>query len=161
MKKTKKGKRKNPRQNTNELTPKQAAFVREYVIDSNGKQAAIRAGYSPKTAEAQASRLLRNVKVQAALAQLTKEIEEKSKLSVEYVLEGLQRVTERCQTVVPVMEKVDGKWEPTGEFKFDSSGANKSLELIGRHFKMFTDKIEHSGDFVVVMRDYSKEGEKK
>jgi len=38
-------------------------FAHEYVIDFNGKQAAIRCGYSPKTAESQASRLLRNVKV--------------------------------------------------------------------------------------------------
>jgi phage terminase small subunit len=33
------------------LTPKQARFVEEYIVDLNGKQAAMRAGYSPKTAE--------------------------------------------------------------------------------------------------------------
>ena len=49
------------------LTPKQARFVEEYLIDLNGKQAAIRAGYSPGTAEVQASRLLRNAKVRFAL----------------------------------------------------------------------------------------------
>jgi single-stranded DNA-binding protein len=43
---------------------RQLLFVHEYLKDLNGKQAAIRAGYSPKTAESQASRLLRNVKVQ-------------------------------------------------------------------------------------------------
>jgi phage terminase small subunit len=101
--------------------------------------------------------MLAKVSIKAAVDKLIAEVEEKSKLSVAYVLEGLQRVTERCQTVVPVMEKVDGKWEETGEFKFDSSGANKSLELIGKHLKMFTDKVEHSGNFTVVLRDYSKE----
>ena len=40
------------------LNPKQKRFVSEYLIDLNAKQAAIRAGYSPKTAEVQASRLL-------------------------------------------------------------------------------------------------------
>jgi phage terminase small subunit len=48
------------------LTPRQARFVEEYVADLNGKQAAIRAGYSPKNAEVQASRMLRYAKVEAA-----------------------------------------------------------------------------------------------
>jgi phage terminase small subunit len=50
------------------LTPKQAQFVQEYLIDLNATQAAIRAGYSPKTATAQASRMLTNVNMQDALA---------------------------------------------------------------------------------------------
>ena len=55
---------------TNQTQPKahngnmRERFVREYLIDRNGTQAAIRAGYSPKTAAAQASRLLKDVKVQ-------------------------------------------------------------------------------------------------
>lgn len=50
------------------LTPKQEEFVQQYLIDLNGTQAAIRAGYSPKTAQEQASRLLSNSLVQAAVA---------------------------------------------------------------------------------------------
>jgi phage terminase small subunit len=49
------------------VTLKQARFVEEYLLDLNGKQAAIRAGYSATTGEVQASRLLRNAKVRAAL----------------------------------------------------------------------------------------------
>src|SRR5271168_284940 len=49
------------------LTPKRARFVEEYLVDVNGKAAAIRAGYSPKNAEVQASRLLSYVKVRVAL----------------------------------------------------------------------------------------------
>ncbi len=49
------------------LTPKQAAFVQEYLIDLNATQAAQRAGYSEKTASEQASRLLANVKVAAEI----------------------------------------------------------------------------------------------
>jgi phage terminase small subunit len=49
------------------LAPKQARFVEEYIVDLNAKQAAIRAGYSPRTAEVQASRLLRYAQVQEAL----------------------------------------------------------------------------------------------
>ena len=50
------------------LTDKQKRFCEEYLIDLNATQAAIRAGYSPKTAEQTASRLLRNVNVQEYIA---------------------------------------------------------------------------------------------
>ena len=52
---------------TKKVSPKQEAFVREYQIDRNGTQAAIRAGYSEKTAQEQSCRLLSNVKVQEAI----------------------------------------------------------------------------------------------
>ena len=54
------------------ITPKQARFVAEYLVDLNGKQAAIRAGYSPQTAQAQASRLLTNAKVKELVRAATK-----------------------------------------------------------------------------------------
>jgi len=50
------------------LTPKQARFVQEYLLDLNATQAAVRAGYSAKTAEQQGPRLLGNVGVAAAIA---------------------------------------------------------------------------------------------
>ena len=59
------------------LNVKQAAFVREYMIDKNGKQAAIRAGYSENTAEQTASRMLRYVKVAEAVAEGTAKHAEK------------------------------------------------------------------------------------
>ena len=52
------------------ISEKQKAFCEEYLIDLNGTQAAIRAGYNPKTADQQASRLLTNVKVRAYLSDL-------------------------------------------------------------------------------------------
>ena len=45
------------------MTPKQAAFVQQYLVDKNATQAAIRAGYSAKTASSAGERLLRNVEV--------------------------------------------------------------------------------------------------
>ena len=50
------------------ITPKQQRFVTEYLIDLNATQAAIRAGYSRKTAQQQGSRLLTNVVVKRAIA---------------------------------------------------------------------------------------------
>lgn len=57
----------------NTLTDQVELFCNEYIIDLNGKQAAIRAGYSPKTADQQASRLLSIVKVQGRIAELNQE----------------------------------------------------------------------------------------
>ncbi len=68
------------------LSDKQKAFVREYLKDSNGKQAAIRAGYSPKTAESKASQLLRLVKVRALLEEKTKPLDENAGVTRERVM---------------------------------------------------------------------------
>ena len=56
------------------LTPKQDQFVKEYLVDLNATQAAIRAGYSAKTANEQGSRLLANAKVSAAIAEARAEV---------------------------------------------------------------------------------------
>lgn len=68
------------------LNARQQAFVREYLIDLNATQAAIRAGYSEKTAAEQASRLLRNVNVKAAIAKAKQERANKVELTAERVL---------------------------------------------------------------------------
>jgi phage terminase small subunit len=75
-----------------ELTPQQRLFVHEYMLDRNGKQAAIRAGYSPDTAESQASRLLRNVKVAALVEQRLQRLTEKTELKLERVVLELHRI---------------------------------------------------------------------
>lgn len=66
------------------MSPKQERFVQEYLKDSNGTQAAIRAGYSPRTADQQASRLLTKVKV----AQAVKAKQEKASVKAELTLDA-------------------------------------------------------------------------
>lgn len=68
------------------LTPKQQRFVEEYLLDLNATQAAIRAGYSKKTADQQASRLLANVKVAKAIAQRRQKLTQKLEITQERVL---------------------------------------------------------------------------
>lgn len=65
------------------LTPKQKRFVQEYMIDLNAKQAAIRAGYSKKTAEVQGSRLLSYAKVAGAIAEKQAQLAEVYEVSQE------------------------------------------------------------------------------
>jgi phage terminase small subunit len=71
------------------LTPRVQHFINEYITDFNGKQAAIRAGYSPKTAENQASRLLRNAQVATAIARIRGQLQKKAGLTAERVVEEL------------------------------------------------------------------------
>lgn len=137
------------------LTPQQSLFVREYLKDLNAKQAAIRAGYSKKTAKQQGSRLLTDVDVQAAIAAGTEKKAERAEISAAYVLKTLQEVAERCMQKAPVMEfdheakemrqavDEDGKdiWE------FNANGANKALELLGKHLALFTEKHAHTHSF--------------
>jgi len=76
----------------NELTPKKRAFVREYLIDLNGTQAAIRAGYSGKTANEQASRLLANVNVKAAIDAAMKIRSVRTDITADRVLKELSKI---------------------------------------------------------------------
>ncbi len=71
------------------MTPKQRRFVDEYLIDLNATQAAIRAGYSKKTAQQIGSRLLLNVVVTAAVAVAKAERSERTKIDSDWVLKRL------------------------------------------------------------------------
>ena len=72
------------------LTPKQQRFVSEYLIDSNATQAAIRAGYSEKTAQQTGSRLLLNVVIQAAIKAGQKNIAKRNDLTVDDLVRELE-----------------------------------------------------------------------
>ena len=95
------------------LTPKQMRFVDEWLIDFNGKQAAIRAGYSAKTAEATAARLLRNVKVQAEISRRQKDLQKRTEVSQDRVVKELARIafanaTDYAHVETRTVEKSDG-----------------------------------------------------
>lgn len=74
------------------LNAKQRRFVDEYLIDLNATQAAIRAGYSAKTANEQGSRLLANVSVQAALSDRMKDRERRTEITQDKVLAELAKI---------------------------------------------------------------------
>lgn len=74
-------------ENTYGLTPKQAIFVAEYLVDLNATQAAVRAGYSQHTAQEQSSRLLSNARVSEAIAASQIKRAEKLEIKAEFVLQ--------------------------------------------------------------------------
>ncbi len=143
--------------NKRKLTPKQARFVEEYLIDLNATQAAIRAGYSVKAAHVEGSRLLTNAKVAAAIAVAKQERTEVTKIDAEYVLRKLHQVVERClQEVRPAlhaktrqpMKDKDGN----ALFTFNAAGANQALALLGKHTAVaaFEDRVHLDSDMEVV-----------
>lgn len=71
------------------LTDKQEMFCREYLIDLNATQAAIRAGYSEKTSNEQGARLLANVSVQNRISELKAERNDRIDIDANYVLRRL------------------------------------------------------------------------
>lgn len=74
------------------LTPRQTRFVEEYAIDRNGTQAAIRAGYSPRSAEVTACRLLSKDKIKAAVADAMRKVTERVEVTQEMVLAEYKRI---------------------------------------------------------------------
>jgi len=120
----------------NRMTPKQERFAHEYVVDLNASQAAIRAGYSKKTAYSQGQRLLKNVEVQKIIRMAQNKATDKAGVDATYVLMQAKELFERCmQEVEPVM--VNGMplldWKGRAVYKFDSAGAARALKIMGDH----------------------------
>lgn len=112
------------------LTKKQRLFVREYLVDLNATQAAIRAKYSKKTAALIGHENLRKPNIVEAINQATDKREKKVEINAEWVLNQQVRVFNRCMQDEAV---VDQEGEEVGEYRFEHSGANKALENIGKH----------------------------
>lgn len=115
------------------LTPKQEAFCREYLIDLNASQAAVRAGYrgDPNTV---GPRLLANVGVRSLIDRLMAERAERVQRTADDVLKDIHKVKDACMAEAFDQQGNAGMVDP--------KAALKALELEGRHLKMFTDKIE-------------------
>lgn len=132
------------------MTPKQQRFVEEYLIDLNATQAAIRAGYSKKTANVIGAENLAKPYIAEAIAAAQEERSERTKISQDWVLETIFETVERCKQASPV---VDAKGDPVyvttsaGDvvpaYQFQPAAVLKGAELAGKHLKMFTDKVEH------------------
>lgn len=150
------------------MTKKQKLFVEEYLIDLNATQAAIRAGYSAKTAQEQASRLLSNVMVQGSIAKAMAERSKRTGINQDRVIQELARIafvnpqnvidsedasvredaTEddlACIQSVKV-KTMSGEKGSSVEREVRLNDKMKALELLGKHLGMFKDKLELETD---------------
>jgi phage terminase small subunit len=152
---------------TRDLTPKQAEFARQYLLDLNATQAAIRAGYSAKTAQEQASRLLSNVMVRRLVEDLQKARSESTGVTADRVISELARIAFGNQRAVMtwgadgvslressqltddeaalVSEVAETVSAAGNGLKLKTHDKVRALELLGKHLGMFVDKVEHSG----------------
>jgi phage terminase small subunit len=147
------------------LTAKQQRFCDEYLIDLNATQAAIRAGYSPKTAAQAAARLLTNVKVQEYIA---KRMAEKEKALIadqdevlKYLTATMRREKKECIVVTTSEERSVYVPDDNGTMRKQTvkketpqiveiparlSDANKAAELLGKAYGLYTEKVEADVD---------------
>lgn len=139
---------------TKKLTLKQQRFVDEYIISGNATQAAIKAGYSKKTANRIATENLSKPVIKTAIDKRNAEIQSEKTMDMQEVMELLASIARGETTEETVTNKGD-----VIETATRNSDKLKALELIGKRFGAWTDKKEISGnlDIEIGMGDYDDE----
>lgn len=149
------------------MTNKQKRFCEEYLIDLNATQAAIRAGYSAKSAHSIATENMQKPAVRARIDEALAARSKRTGVNADRVVRELARVAFVNPTDVINMDSATLKADATNDDTAavasvkvktiptaDGQGVEreikmadklKALELLGRHLGMFTDKVEHSG----------------
>jgi phage terminase small subunit len=164
------------------LNRRHQLFVDEYLVDLNATRAAIAAGYSKRRAAVAGAELVRNRKVAAEIARKTSERCEKLEISANGVLGELQKaaranmldyitvshlgdikidLTQVTREQAAAIQELttetfqvgrgDDKREVT-QVRFKLADKLRANELLGKHLKLFTDKVEHSGEISLAER---------
>jgi phage terminase small subunit len=134
------------------LTEKQKRFVEEYLIDLNATQAAIRAGYSPKTAYSQGQRMLKNVETKTYIDEQLERIHSEKTADAQEVLEYLTAVM-RGKHKEQILQLIgDGVQEIT-DIDVSAKERLKAAELIGKRYGMFKDNVSVDLEPVVIVND--------
>lgn len=151
------------------MNERQTRFVEAYLIDPNGKKAAIAAGFSPKGAEVTASKLLRNPKVRRALDEAIAARAERVEVKADDVLRELLRLArvdlgeaydelgnlKSLQDMPADVRRAISGLKTTTEGKGDEARQVlevkfwpkvQALELLGKHLGLFPNKVEHALD---------------
>lgn len=153
------------------LNTRQKLFCKEYLKDFNATQAAVRAGYSKKTAYSIGNENLKKPEIQQYIQEQSNKRLDKVDVDVDYIIENIIEVTERCmqKSGVEYFDKIDKEWKPVKEYisvgdgeeveaqvyQFDSRGALKGLELLGKYKNIFNENIKLSGDITTTKKDMS------
>ena len=129
---------------TQELTDRQARFCEEYLIDLNATQAAIRAGYSEKTANRIASELLSKLDIQEKITELKAERAKRTEMTQDSVIQELAAVARAEVKGVRAVDKL------------------KALELLGKHLGMFVERYEvNAADIEKRIAEAREQGKKE
>ena len=137
---------------TNKMTAKQKRFCDEYLIDLNATQAAIRAGYSKKSAYAIGEQNLKKLELQNYIEERLKEKEDSLIAKQDEVLKYLTSVM-RGETKSSVLAMVGDGVQEVIQKPPDERERTKAAELLGRRYRLFTDKVEVEGAVPIVIVD--------
>ncbi|KIH70147.1 terminase small subunit [Salinicoccus roseus] len=132
------------------MTLKQQRFADEYVIHANVYRAAINAGYSEAYAKGNSSKLLENVSVKSYIDERLAELQSKAVADQQEVMEYLTSVMRGQVEDEELMVVPLGDFESEvqrHERRSDTSQRTKAAELLGKRYKLWTDRqeVEHSG----------------
>ena len=157
------------------LNPKQIRFCEEYLIDSNATQSAIRANYSLKTSGVIGYENLKKPQIRAYIDQLKEKQSKRTEITSDRILKELAKMAffnvedtlDEFGDIKPledwsrddlaaVQEVTTTKYfNEVQSVKVKTSGKERSLELLGKHKKLFTDKLDVTGDMQVTFNlDY-------
>ena len=155
------------------MTEKQKRFCDEYLIDLNATQAAIRSGYSAKTAKQIGQQNLTKLDIQEYINKRLAEKEAELIADQDEILRTLTRVLRRQEmdTVVVTCKERSSKYDEKGEkvtiekevpqlvqVPTKVSDLNKAAELLGKRYALFTDKVETDVDMDLnITIDYGEE----
>lgn len=135
------------------LPRKYQLFADGMIEHGDGRKAAIDAGYARKSASVAASRLKKNAKIKAYFEHIRAISSEKACVTQEYVLETLKEMVERCMQKAKVLDKKGQQiWIETAQgdivpaYTFNSAGAAKGLELLGKHLGTFEKDNDREGE---------------
>lgn len=135
---------------------KQQIFCEEYLKDLNATQAAIRTGYSKKTAYSQGQRLLKKVEVQNRIKEIREKIQNKNIATIKDIEEflSLSMNGKLDEEAVVTVGTGDGSSEIQKTRKqISAKDRIKAAELLGKRYGMWTEKVETTENSVVVIKD--------
>lgn len=135
--------------NNDILTDKQKRFTDEYIVDCNATQAAIRAGYSPKSASRTGSKLLNNAKVRRYIDRELDVIRSRNIADAEEVMLFLTRVMRGDVKEPMVLRGENG--QVVEMVAFSARERLKAAELIGKRYGIFSENVQVQGSEPVII----------
>lgn len=162
------------------LTPKKKIFIKEYLVDRNATQAAIRAGYSKRTAYSQGQRLLKDVEVAAEINKANEKANERNEITVDRIRQEMARVAfsnvenylewgpegirlkdsnELPEDALRAIAEVSESFGKEGNnIKFKLHNKMVALEQLAKHCGMYVERHEHEHAVAIAPYDEKKMG---
>jgi phage terminase small subunit len=134
------------------MNARQKRFCDEYLIDYNATQAAIRAGYSPKTAKVTGAKMLTNANLKAYIDEQLERIHNEKTADAQEVLEYLTAVM-RGQHTEQTLQLIGDGVQKIADIDVSAKERLKAAELIGKRYGMFKDNVGIDLEPVVIVND--------